>query len=113
MEVKIKELREEKKLSTYQMAKLMNITQSAYYRFESGNSKIELSKLELFAHAIGMSVVDVLVWPEHYINVRDLSADGGSCIPDVTLQLKIKGQKREAVLSAIFGDDNVEVIGCE
>ena len=67
MKVKLKEIRESKGLSTYQVAEKMNITQSSYSRLERGSTKIDLERLELFAEVLGMSVIDVLAYPEHYI----------------------------------------------
>lgn len=110
MKLQIKELREKKHLSTYQMAKLMNITQSAYSRFENAKSKIDLARLESFAEVIGMSVVDVLMYPDRYVNVRDIPKEMKVYEPDVIIQLKVRGDKREQVLSAVLGDNNLELL---
>ena len=110
MELKIKELRESRKLSTYQVAKLMKIPQATYSRFERGASKIDLERLELFAKAMGMSVVDVIVYPERYINVRDISKEMKVYEPDVMIQLKVRGDKRDAVLATVLGKDNLELL---
>ena len=66
MKIHVKELRESRKMSTYQVAKLMNITQSAYSRFENAKSKIDLARLESFAKVMDMSVIDVLMYPERF-----------------------------------------------
>ena len=110
MKIQIKELREKRNLSTYQMAKLMNITQSAYSRFENAKSKIDLARLESFAQVMGMSVVDVMMYPERYINVSDIPKEFKVYEPDVIIQLKVHGDKREQVLSAVLGDSNVELL---
>lgn len=110
MEIRIKELRESRHLSTYQMADLMNITQSAYYRFESGNSKIDLSRLEAFAKVMDMNVIDVITWPERYINVSDIPAEMKVYEPDVMIQLKVRGDKRDAVLAAVLGDSSLDLL---
>lgn len=110
METKIREIRESRNLSTYEMAKLMNISQPSYYRFENGNSKIDLDRLEVFARVMGMSVVDVLMYPERYINVRDIPNEMKVYEPDVMIQLKVRGDKRDAVLSAVLGEENVALL---
>lgn len=109
MKLKIRELRESLKLSTYQVADMMKIPQATYSRFERGASKIDLERLELFAEVLGMSVVDVLVWPERFVNVRDLPKELKVYEPDVMIQIKVKAEKRDAVLAAVLGD-NVELL---
>ena len=110
MKLNIKELREMKQLSTYQVAKLMNITQSAYSRFENAKSKIDLARLESFANVIGMSVVDVLMYPDRYINVRDIPKEMKVYEPDVMIQFKVHGEKRDAILTTILGEENLELL---
>ena len=107
MKPKIRELRESLNLSTYEVASMMKIPQATYSRFERGASKIDLERLELFAKVLGMSVVDVLVWPERFVNVRDLPKEVDE--PDVKIQIRVKAEKRDAVLAAVLGD-NVELL---
>lgn len=110
MKLNIKELREKKQLSTYQVAKLMNITQSAYSRFENAKSKIDLARLECFANVIGMSVVDVLMYPDRYVNVCDIPKEMKVYEPDVMIQFKVHGDKRDAILATILGEENLELL---
>ena len=110
MKVKLKEIRESKGLSTYQVAEKMNITQSSYSRLERGSTRIDLERLELFAEVLGMSVIDVLAYPEHYINVKDIAKEMKAYEPDVMVQFKVKEEKREAVLKAILGEKNIELL---
>lgn len=109
MKPKIRELRESLNLSTYEVASMMKIPQATYSRFERGASKIDLERLELFAKVLGMSLVDVLVWPERFVNVRDLPKELKVDEPDVKIQIKVKAEKRDAVLAAVLGD-NVELL---
>lgn len=110
MKLHIKELREKKQLSTYQVARLMNITQSAYSRFENAKSKIDLARLESFANVIGMSVVDVLMYPDRYVNVRDIPKEMKVYEPDVMIQFKVHADKRDAILATILGEENLELL---
>lgn len=107
MKLRIKELRESLNLSTYQVAERMGIPQATYSRFERGASKADLEKLELFAKVLDMSIVDVLMWPEKYVNVRDIDNEFGAS--DIVLKFKVKADKRDAVLAAVLSD-NVELL---
>ena len=110
MELKIREVRESRELSTYDVAKLMKIPQATYSRFERGASKIDLERLEQFATVMGLSVIDVLVWPKHYIDVEDIPSHVKAYEPDVLIQLKVRGDKRQAVLKAVLGNESVELL---
>lgn len=110
MELKIKEIRESRNLSTYKVAKLMNIPQATYSRFERGASKTDLERLTQFASVMGMSVVDVLVYPKHYIDTEEIPLHVKAYEPDVMIQLKVRGDKRQEVLKAVLGNNGVELL---
>lgn len=110
MKLHLKEIRESHGLSTYKMAELMEITQSSYSRFERSESKIDLLRLENFANALGMSLVDVIVYPEHFINVKDVDSSVDVNGSDVFIKLKVKANKKDSVLRAVLGLENVELL---
>lgn len=110
MKLKIKELRESQNLSTYEVARMMKIPQATYSRFERGASKIDLDRLELFAKVMSMSVVDVIMWPDRYVNVRDIPKEMKVYEPDVMIQIKVRGDKRDAVLATVLGEENLEIL---
>jgi transcriptional regulator with XRE-family HTH domain len=108
MELKIRQLREDTQYSQEEMAQRMGISQSAYARFELSKTKIDLDRLESFAKQIGKPFIDVITYPERYINVRNIGEELTE--PEVVVQIKIKGNKRESLLKAIFGDNNLEIL---
>ena len=110
MELKIKEIRESQNLSTYDVAKPMKIPQATYSRFERGASKIDLERLAHFASVMGLSLVDVLVYPRHYIDIEEIPAHVKAYEPDVIIQLKVRGDKRQEVLKAVLGSNGVELL---
>jgi len=69
IELNLREIRESKRLSQRKIAELMNITQSAYTRMESGRSKIRFNMLETFSKAVDMSLIDVIMYPEIWTQV--------------------------------------------
>lgn len=110
MELKIKEIRDNAGFSQYEMAEKMNLSQSAYARFELSKTKIDLNRLEVFANALNMSIVDVIKYPERYVNVRDIAKEIKSFEPDVTIQIKVKEEKKDEVLKIVLGENNVELL---
>ena len=104
MEIKIKEIRENAKLSQIEMAEKMNISQPTYMRFESQKTSIDLERIEVFAKALNMSVVDVIFYPEHYINVKDVSGNKESSKTEMFIQINIPESKWAEVLKTILGN---------
>lgn len=104
MDIKLKTIRELKSLSTYEAAHKMGITQSAYIRLERNETKIDLDRLKLFADAMEMSLIDVLMYPEQYVNVKEIANELRKNEPDVIVQIKVKEKQRESVLKVLLGD---------
>lgn len=109
MKLNIKEIREKAGFSQDEMAAKMNISQSTYARFETQNTKIDLDRVESFAKALNMSIVDVITFPDRYINVVDIGKEINRTEPEVIVQIKVTKSKREEILKTILGD-NVELL---
>lgn len=110
MNPKIKAIREKKGFSQELMAEKMKISQSAYARFELSKTKIDLKRLESFAKVVDMSMVDIMTYPERYINVRDIGSELGRENPEVIIQIKIKDKKKEEIIKMLFGDSDIEIL---
>jgi transcriptional regulator with XRE-family HTH domain len=108
MALKIRELREQAGFSQEQMAEKMNLSQSAYARFELSKTKIDLEQLEEFAKQLNKSLIEVIAHPERYINIRDIGKELNAHNPEIIVQLKVHGSKREDILKLIFGDKDLE-----
>jgi len=104
----IKILRESKGYSQEYMADLIGITQSAYARFERGATKTDLKTVSLVAQTLEMNLIDLITYPEKYINVKDASKDIPALEPEVILQVKIKGDLKKQVLKTTFGSSDLE-----
>lgn len=68
----VKKIRELMNLSQDAMAEKMNITQSAYARFETGKSKTDLENLKKFCSVTNYSLVDLITYPEKYISIGEI-----------------------------------------
>jgi transcriptional regulator with XRE-family HTH domain len=106
----IRILRESKGYSQDYMAELMGITQSAYARFERGVTKTDLKTIDLIAQALEMSVIDVLTYPDRYVNIKDFEQETASIEPEVILQFKIKGDKKSEILKTMLEDGDFEFL---
>ncbi len=57
-----------------------------------------------------MSIVDVINFPERYINVREIGKELGNMGPDVIVQIKVKEEKRDEILKIVLGENNIELL---
>ena len=104
----LRAIRENKGISQEEVAKLIYKTQSSYARIERGVTKIDLETLDLFASAMQMSMVDVITYPEKFINVRDLPAYQESKTKAI-LQIELSEEKKKEVIKSLFGEDNIKL----
>ena len=109
MKLKIKEIREKAGFSQVEMAAKMNMSQSTYARFELQTTKNDLQRIEDFARAVNMTLIDVITFPDRYINVVDIGKEINRTEPEVVVQIKVTKSKREEILKSILGD-NVELL---
>jgi transcriptional regulator with XRE-family HTH domain len=106
----IRIIRELKGYSQEYMAELMEITQSAYARFERGATKTDLKTVSLIAQVFEMSLIDVITYPDKYVNINDISNETPTLGPEVILQIKIGGEKKSQILKTVFGNNELELI---
>ena len=109
MKLKIKEIREKAGFNQVEMAAKMNMSQSTYARFELQTTKNDLQRIEDFAKAVNMTLIDVITFPDRYINVVDICKEINRTEPEVVVQIKVTKSKREEILKTILGD-NVELL---
>ena len=83
------------------MAAEMNKTQSAYARFESGKTKIDLKTLDEFAKANNMSLIDVITYPKKYVDSEELAHIDNI---ETSIQIKLSPSQKEQVLKMLFGE---------
>lgn len=109
MKLKIKEIREKAGFNQVEMAAKMNMSQSTYARFELQTTKNDLQRIEDFARAVNMTLIDVITFPDRYINVVDIGKEINRTEPEVVVQIKVTKSKREEILKTILGE-NVELL---
>ena len=105
----IRIIRESKGYSQDYMAELMMTTQSSYARFERGATKTDLKTVFLVAKVLNMSIIDVITYPERYVNIKDISKDIETSEPELILQIKITGDKKHQILQTAFEGGKFEI----
>ena len=103
----IRIFREKANLSQETVAERMNITQSKYARFERGATKTDLETLISFCNVINKSLLEIITYPDTYINVSDVSNLKEK--ERVSLTIELNKDKKEEVLKSVFGDNYSEI----
>ena len=106
----IRTIRESKGYSQDYIAELMGITQSAYARFERGATKTDLKTVSLAAKVLEVSLVDIITYPEKYVNIKDVSKEVSTPEPEVIVQIRIKGDKRTEILKTVFETSDLDIM---
>jgi transcriptional regulator with XRE-family HTH domain len=101
----IRIIRESKGYSQEYIAELVGITQSAYARFERGATKTDLKTVSLIAQVFEMNLIDVITFPEQYVNIKDISKEDETPEPEIILQIKITGDKKNQILKTVLESD--------
>lgn len=104
MELKLREIRERHALSQEETAHRMHISQSAYARFEATKTKVDLDRLETFASVMGMSLVDVLNFPNNKKQEWEIMGNELSDDAVMTIVLKVQEPKKHKILELLFGN---------
>lgn len=63
----IEAIRREKGVKQEVLAKMLGVRQNTYSQYITRNEDIKFGKLSLIADKLGVSVVDIVVYPEHWI----------------------------------------------
>jgi len=105
----IRKIRESKGYSQEAIADQLKMTQSKYARFERGATKTDLETLCQVANIFGMSLVDLIAYPEKMVKATSLSGEESSELRAI-LQIELKKERKEQVLKLVFGENNLEIL---
>lgn len=81
------------------------IDKSTVSKLFSGKTQLKINTLSEISTAIGVSVVDIITYPDRYERV--LAA--GEEPAEVFVQLKLKKEKKDQVLKLLYGENNIEI----
>jgi len=102
----IVQIRSSQGLTKRRMADLMNINEASYGRIESEKVALSYSDLAKIAGILGMSVIDVITYPDKYVKTE---TQGDEPV-EAVLQIKLKKDKKDQVLKLVFGENNIEIL---
>lgn len=104
-------IRNDKGITQASIAEAIDVDYSTYSKTESGQIKLTVDRLENIANYFNMDIIDIITYPDKYINNNQLSLEGKKQYePKVILQIELKDNKKEQVMKLILGDNNIDII---
>ena len=81
----IEAIRKEKHIRQEEMAARLGIKQSSYSSYITRNSDISYSRLVQISEILGVSVIDLITWPEKYVSESSLQECCDCVAKDATI----------------------------
>lgn len=107
----IRKIMNDRGLTQASIAEYANTTPSQMSRIFKGDVQLSLKQLSDIATSFQMTVVDVITYPNKYVDSNSLSDEEKAMRkPKVLLQLELEEEKKEQVLKIVFGENNLEIL---
>jgi len=78
---------------------------TAMSKIVSGQRRLSVNELAKIANALGMTVVELITWPVHYVPAEKKDEPA-----EVFIQLRLTKEKKDQVLKLVFGENNIEIL---
>jgi len=101
-------IRENKGLSQENLADSLGMKQGSYSLIESGKRELKYSTLVNIADSLGYSVLDIIAYPNQVITNNEMQKESNTV--EAILQIRLTNDKKNQVLSLVFGDNNLEIL---
>jgi hypothetical protein len=103
----IREIRLQKGINQQALADALNLDVAVISNIEKGKRDLRVKELEIISNVLGLTVVDLLTYPQQYVNIIDIPRSDDS---EVSIQIKLNKDKRDQVMRLIFGDNDIEIL---
>lgn len=105
----IKAMRDERGFTQEYMAVQLNVSQPAYLNWEKGKRELTYNILVSISHIFQCRVIDIITYPDKYSLVQYNTQQQDEPL-EAILQIRLKKEKRNQVLSLVFGENNLEIL---
>jgi len=106
----IKNLRKimaDKQLTQATMARYADTSASQFSKILNGAVQLSLEQLSNLATNLSMREIDLITYPEIYVSKEETHVEDSV---EVVLQMRLTKDKRNQVLSLVFGDNDIEIL---
>ena len=102
----IRKIMVERKFTQATFAEYMGITPGQFSKILSGTHGLSFLQLEKLATALSLNEMDIITYPNVYVEKGKTEAEPVEAI----LQIKLQKEKKDQVLKLIFGENNIEIL---
>lgn len=102
----IRKIMNDSNLTQAVMASYIGISPSQFSKILSGTVQLSLNQLSNLATSLSIREIDIITYPDRYVSEDYIPSDS----PEVSLQIKLKKDKRDQVMRLIFGDNDIEIL---
>lgn len=104
----IKAIRLAKQIKQKVVADALGLEITAISNFENGKRDIRVSELESIAKALGVSVIDLITYPDKY--EPSANSERKEEPFEAVLQIKLSKEKKDQVFQLMFGEHCLEIL---
>ena len=108
----IKAIRLAKQIKQQALAEALGLEITAISNIENGKRELRVNELDAIANALGVSVIDLLTYPDKYAPIENGST--GSTRKEnpvkAILQIELSQEKRDQVFRLVFGDNDLQIL---
>ena len=102
----IREIRLQKSISQSAIADELGVDVAVISNIEKGKRELRVSELEKIAKVLRMSVIDILTYPNIFVESTSNTLEPVEAI----LQIRLQKDKKDQVLKLVFGENNLEIL---
>ena len=102
----IRKIMRDRNLTQATMAEYMGTSESQFSKILSGSVKLSLLQLENLATNLSIREIDIITYPEVYVNRKSSEHEPVKAI----LQIELQKEKKEQILKFVFGESNMELL---
>lgn len=102
----IRKIMNDRNLTQATVAEYIGTSESQFSKIINRKVQLSLWQLENFASRLSMREIDVMTYPEVYIEKGQAAEEPVEAI----LQIKLKKDKKDQVLKLVFGENDIEIL---
>lgn len=104
----VRKIMNDKGIKQVTVADAFGLTESQCSKILNGKSQLSLQNLSDFARIVEMREIDILTYPERFIQPGPDVHDPEPV--EATLQIRLRKEKKDQVLKLVFGENNLEIL---
>lgn len=104
----IRTIRNAKQIKQNVIADALDIDVAAVSNMENGKREIKVSELDTIAGALGVSIVDLITYPDRYAPIAN--AESKKEPLKAILQIELSPEKRDQIFHLVFGENELKIL---